>query len=363
MRRHPVRIRSKCLVGCSLNIEYSFSHRLQSQWAEQHGIVLTEKNEVRHIARSFGDKGTIYQVTKMDGQYLEIVAPADTEVRERPAGSSFNVAKGLHRLSNGAVRPTLLGFAGVDPAADFLSESFRRMHMGFELLMASGTARTLSIRDPLTGKATLLCEKPPYEVTPDLLKICRDARMDTLIMTGVKAQDVSITEALYEASMRIQKSGLRVLMPHPSLLRNGEYRERLCRLAQQSSVFQVNAHEAGLLLGQPFGRESLPELSHLLQTPLIIVTCSNKGAFLYTDGNVIEQPSLPAQPRDMTGAGDSHLAAFLYHHYVCHESLELSLHMAAWVAARKVETIGSWAGIPTAVEAEMELDRLHRHAA
>lgn len=89
--------------------------------------------------------------------------------------------------------------------------------------------------------------------------------------------------------------------------------------------------------------------------PMAVMTCGESGAILFKDRQYSEIPALPAQPADLTGAGDVFAAAFLLH-YVASGDPVVSCFYANAAAACSIEHAGA-GGMPSLeqVEARVQL--------
>ena len=115
-------------------------------------------------------------------------------------------------------------------------------------------------------------------------------------------------------------------------------------------IFFPNEREACTLTGTNDVREALEALSLLV--PIVVIKCGPKGAIAKRGKNHFHAPSLPVQPVDTVGAGDSFNAGFL-HKFILRCNLEECLEYGNAVAALSTTRTGG---------TEALRDRAHRES-
>jgi sugar/nucleoside kinase (ribokinase family) len=340
-------------VGPSVNEEISFVADLPRPDADGFDYRPGRKNVVRSIERSFSrEDDETYEITSEGGCKIVITAKTGTS-RRFPAGSSINVAFALNFLGisdTGVVAPVGTGKTG-----KFLERAMLERKLKLLLFERQGTALSLSIRDPSTGKSTVFCEKPPFTVGEEVLAHLRAFTPRVVFATSVKPMDLSIVSAMFEGIE------IRIFNPNPDLIRSEAHRRDLESLMARSNIVQMNDDEAGALLGGEFNvnnaHERIKEFESFGQK-IIIVTLGEYGAVMLEKGGTpVLRPVFTIEAKDQTGAGDIHLAAFVYYYCLRGKKppIDVCLQMAGWIAACKVATVGPWSGMPSQEERKKKL--------
>jgi sugar/nucleoside kinase (ribokinase family) len=102
-------------------------------------------------------------------------------------------------------------------------------------------------------------------------------------------------------------------------------------------IFLPNEREACRLTGASNVQEALEELSRLV--PIVAIKCGPKGVLAKRGKNQFYAPSVPVQPADTVGAGDSFNAGFL-HKFILRCNLEECLEYGNAVAALSTTRAG-----------------------
>jgi sugar/nucleoside kinase (ribokinase family) len=345
----------KCLVavGPSVNEEISAVAKLPAPDADGFDFSVGRKAVVRSIERyPSGEGDETFEITSEGGDKITIAVKAETS-RRFPAGSSINIAFTLNSLGIsdiGVVAPIGTGKTG-----KFLERAMLERKLKLLLFERQGTALSLSIRDPSTGESTVFCEKPPYKISEDILNRLRTFTPRVVFAASVKPMDLETVGAVFDGTQ------ICVFMPNSELIRSQLHRQDLMSLISRSSIVQMNDDEAEGLLGGQFNAENAHERIKEFESysqNIIIVTLGKYGAIMLEKGGVpVLQPAFPVEAKDQTGAGDIHLAAFVYYYCLRGKKppIEVCLRMAGWIAARKVANIGPWSGIPSREERKAKL--------
>ena len=115
-------------------------------------------------------------------------------------------------------------------------------------------------------------------------------------------------------------------------------------------IFLPNEREACRFTGTNNVQDALEELSRLV--PIVVIKCGPKGVLAKRGKNQFHAPSLPVQPVDTVGAGDSFNAGFL-HKFILRCNLEECLEYGNAVAALSTTRAGG---------TEALRDRSHRES-
>ena len=115
-------------------------------------------------------------------------------------------------------------------------------------------------------------------------------------------------------------------------------------------IFLPNEREAFKLTGKNDVQDALEALSRFV--PIVVIKCGPKGVLAKRGKNQFHAPSLPVQPMDTVGAGDSFNAGFL-HKFILRSNLEECLGYGNAVAALSTTRAGG---------TEALRDRQHRES-
>lgn len=286
-----------------------------------------------------------------------------------PGGSALAIAIGLKRLgANDVALATALAeeeeesscFAHIQAAA-------KRHHV--RMLPSFGNqcdAATFIIYGVPRkhGRSIVLPHKPPYAVRPkETLQAIRAASGVThAIATGIRrADEVPFIAAAFQAARKNNPSVITYFMPNVALLRRTptQLRKSLKEVLQHTSIWQMNASEAGIYLPQrnPTIQGRVESLARLGGVPTTIVTRGARGASAFINGTYYEVSPATGLVVDDAGAGDAFAVGFL-------AALDLGctpdecLQLAAWVAGKNIAHVGGWAGNPSQAAFAAELQRL-----
>lgn len=348
---------SLVLVGPSVNKEISGVAELPAPDPDGFYFLVGGKNVVQSIDRSsFGEEGDErVEITSEGGEKITVIMKAGSYLRF-PAGSSINMAFGFHYLGISDIG--IVGPIGTGKTGNFLERAMIDRGLKLFLPPRQGTALTLTVRDPVTKRSTSFCEKPPYQVSEGILSELRRFNSRVAFATSVRPIDLMLANAILE------NAPTKVFVPNPDLIGSQLHRQDLTDLLSHSTIVQMNNDEAGALLGGGFNAENALERVKEFKAygqNIIIVTLGEYGSVMFEkDGIPVLQPAFKVEARDQTGAGDIHLAAFVY--YYClrpqRPPINVCLAMAGWIAARKVATVGPWSGIPPKEERQAKLQEL-----
>jgi len=262
------------------------------------------------------------------------------------AGSSYNVAIGLKKLGRTA---GIMGAIGNDMFASQLSESLSDEHIPLMAIdRGMGTPVTLSCIEENSDHAltTLFNYKQAYDLPINkALQLLNGVQYRFVLATGVRSSELELLTRLF------------TLQPDNFLVPN----EKVCESASDANVqvllkltniVQVNFEEA-----QVFSNCTSGDLEEMARTILamgpkvVIITRDVKGVFVGRLGKsstfkAYEQAAFPASVVDNDGAGDGFSVGFVYS-LLSKLPISKCLEVGTWVAARNIEKVGGYGGMPT----------------
>jgi sugar/nucleoside kinase (ribokinase family) len=333
-------------VGPSLNKEVSVrvSKEFINETTKQFPVIIYgEKNIVRRVEESSVEPGKQrYTIILNTGEKMEFIAD---NILQSVAGTAVNIAEVLSRAFQ--IRDVgIFGAIGDEQPGAFISNTLQRD--GFELFLfrRDQTAFTLSLQDE-NGIATLFCEKPPYSIHEETVEEMSYIQPRILICSSIRPDDLDLVEKLFSQP---RKEVTKVFIPHLELLKRQDLRERVEKVIMAADIIQMNEMEAKILLGvESFEANMIGDFGKY-QTSVFIVTLGINGSVtIFKDGEkIIQSGFVVAEPKDTTGAGDVHMAAFLYFHVLreLRPPRKICLKMASWVASCKVARQGPYCGLP-----------------
>ena len=113
---------------------------------------------------------------------------------------------------------------------------------------------------------------------------------------------------------------------------------KLAKIIKRTDILFLNKKEIKILTGEDsmVGASILQDMG----AKIVIVTCGENGASLYTEYNVIHSPARKVKVLDTTGAGDSFAAGFIAA-YIKEKKLKECLDYANLVASYCVRKLGA----------------------
>lgn len=253
------------------------------------------------------------------------------ETETRPGGAA-NAAANVASLGGEAV---LVGLVGVDDAGAKLEKA----------LQISGVKTDRLIRNPggkTTTKVRVLAGQP-YAIRQQVIRIDYEDRepvdeaafrslAENAVAAIEKADAVIVSDYGYGAADERLIEPVRRAADDRGVPLIADSRSRLLSFAGFTSA-TPNQEEAEAILGREFSLESVEELRSRLGLKSLIVTLGSKGMALAEFGK--SPLALPAvggtQPVDVTGAGDTVIAAF-------------ALGLASGLSAFDAATVANHAG-------------------
>ena len=116
--------------------------------------------------------------------------------------------------------------------------------------------------------------------------------------------------------------------------------ERMEQMMDIHPIVHLNAREASAFLKSTAAIKDLAEKLHQRTGNTVIITDGVRGAVCLSREGYIEMPAARAVQKDGTGAGDSHLAAFIASRKIGRTNAE-SMRIASLYSAAVVETEGA----------------------
>lgn len=141
-------------------------------------------------------------------------------------------------------------------------------------------------------------------------------------------------EVVEEAS---RQANLLSLNPGAALSSYGM--NELKEIIKRTHILFLNKKEVSTLTGKDY-REGAQELVDM-GIPLVVVTCGDQGACLYTPDEIIHTPTIKKESLDTTGAGDAFAAGFIAG-FIKNEKLDNCLQMGNKSASACLDNLGAF---------------------
>ena len=251
-------------------------------------------------------KGTISRVSREAPVF--ILKHEETETRP---GAAANAAANVASLG---ARPVLIGVVGEDAEGRELLASLERFGVDCKYVRRSADARTTTKVRVLAGQhyaprqqviridyenTAGLSEEITRALGSDVCKACADA--DAVIISDYN-YGVATPELAKIALAAAGERGIPVVV---------DSRFRLKEFPGAASA-TPNQEEAGQILGKGFSIQDCERLRLELKFQALLVTCGNEGMMLAEAGrSPIRMAAVgSAEPVDVTGAGDTVIAAY-----------------------------------------------------
>jgi pseudouridine kinase len=271
--------------------------------------------------------------------------PAETS--GAAGGVARNVAEGLARLG---LETAVLSRVGRDAEGDRVLRGLAEAGVGTDLVTRSDerpTAGYTALLDPAGELAVAFADMAVYdELTPALLAglLPEMARFPTWFV------DCNLPRETLAWLLAARPPGTAVLADAVSVPKAG----RLDGLLGRVDTVFANTEEAARLAGLPI-RSPLDVCAagaRLLDAGAggAVITRGPEGAFLATDEDFAFLPALPAERREVTGAGDAVIAGFIWGRHQGRGRTD-ALRIGLACAAMALET-------PDAVSSALDASRL-----
>ncbi|NPB05628.1 MAG: D-glycero-beta-D-manno-heptose-7-phosphate kinase [Aquificae bacterium] len=269
----------------------------------------------------------------------------EVERNEFRAGGAANVALNLKSLGVGRV--LLLGRVGRDEGGRLLKKLLEEGGVETKLLESAGVPTTRKTR--LVARSQQLIRIDEERRTPlgeeETLKLFEELKRfnpDAVVVSDY-AKGV-VTETL---GRLLRDSGFKVFVdPRPQNLR--AYRGLFC-VTPNLKEFEAMARRLGL---EGPAEEVAPLFRERMGLEALVITLSERGIALFTDGESARFPATAREVYDVTGAGDT-VAAALSAAYAAAGDWHLACRFANLCAGVAVSKLGTAQVRPEEVLAEL----------
>ncbi|MBZ9753140.1 winged helix-turn-helix transcriptional regulator [Deinococcus sp. HMF7604] len=232
---------------------------------------------------------------------------------QAPGGVARNVAENLARLG---VPVTLVSAVGRDALGDWLLRQTEAAGVDIRQVLRAPDVATGTYTAVLDDSGELLVAVAAMAATDALTPAALQERRGTLRGAGWVVADGNLTApALAHLLTLAAEAGVRVVFEPVSVPKAARLRPALAAGLPPYAV-TPNVAELGALLGrevpdEPQALRAAAAELHAAGITLVWVRRGAQGSFLSAPDGEDSLPALPAQVRDVTGAGDAMLAAFL----------------------------------------------------
>lgn len=251
-------------------------------------------------------RGTISRVSREAPVF--ILRHDETETRP---GAAANAAANVAALGGA---PVLVGLTGDDEAGEMLREVLSKAGVDIRGVIAEASRKTTTKVRVLAGQhyaARQQVIRIDYEDRAQIAPEVREKLASDLTSAADGADAIVISDYNYGVADRElfdQASRLAADRSIPLLV---DSRFRLSEFARATAA-TPNQEEAERLIGAELTLENCVELRERLGLSSLLVTRGNKGMLLFEkDREPLQLPAIgPTEPVDVTGAGDTVIAAY-----------------------------------------------------
>lgn len=265
---------------------------------------------------------------------------------QAPGGVARNVAENLARLG---IAVSLISVVGRDDLGDRLLRDTAAAGVDVRHVLRAEGLATGTYTAVLGKDRELLVAVASMDVTEALTPAALQERRNVLRGAAWVVADGNLSRpALAHLLALSAELGVRVVFEPVSSPKAARLREVMAVDNKRLAPFAVtpNVLELGALLDREFPDEPQALLRgaselHALGVSLVWIRRGTLGSLLSTSEGVHELPALPASVRDVTGAGDAMLAAFLAALAAGHAPLDAARqgHAAAAITVESEHTV------------------------
>jgi len=232
------------------------------------------------------------------------------ETETRPGGAA-NAAANIASLGG---KPKLIGLIGDDPNGNALRNALGSTNVSIDTVVtASGFRTTTKVRviggQPHAAKKQVI--RIDYENESDIGSEIREQILGRLQESAEDADAIILSDYNYGAADPRMMNAIKQIANKRSIPLVVDSRFRLEQFAGATSA-TPNQEEVERILGKPFEVSDCESLRSRLDLDALLITLGGKGMILSENGG--PPRAMPAvgsdQPVDVTGAGDTVIAAY-----------------------------------------------------
>jgi sugar/nucleoside kinase (ribokinase family) len=241
-------------------------------------------------------------------------------------GSASNFSVGLSRLN---INSGILARVGNDYFGELAIKEFEKEGVNTERLLKTNlkTGKVFIAVEPHGERSmyTFIGANKKFELTKEDIEYIRCSKI------------LHITQMYKDVVDKASKNA-NILSFNPGPILSSFGINKLEKIIERTDILFLNKKELEILTGMNISKGS----SRLLDigAKMVIVTCREMGAILYTKKEVIHSPSRKVEVVDTTGAGDSFAAGFISAFFK-NKNLKESLNFANLVASYCVRKRGA----------------------
>lgn len=253
-------------------------------------------------------------------------------------GSATNTLKGLHHLGHEC---TLIGKIGSDEASKYFIQHSHELGLKTELVFSeTPTTQALVFITP-EGERTFRtflgagAELKSSDLQAAWFKDSQLLHMEGYIFNAEEVAEKAAGFAPAKTLISLDLSSYETVIAH--------HKRLVSFITEHVDILFANRLEA-----YEFTHENPEKSARLLQdlAPIIVITDTDKGCYVGSEGKVIHVPVYPINPLDSTGAGDIFASGFL-HGKLKGRTLEDCAQMGHRLAREVIQVIGTELTPPT----------------
>ena len=240
-------------------------------------------------------------LTKLNEKYLNMA----------PGGSIANSIAGFAELGG---RTAMITKLGNDDYGNFIADDFRNLDIEVSsdlILSNSNTSCCVSLITP-DAERTLLTNldiMKEFKIKESELNLIKDS--EYLLIEGyLLANGEDSCNSVFKAVETAKENNTQILMTLCDPFIVNCFEEPLRKILKDTDILFSNKDEACAYTRKNGVRDAISEMSSDFSQ--VVITDGEYGVWFSKDGEIQHCPSVKCDPVDLTGAGDSFLAGYLY---------------------------------------------------
>ena len=241
-------------------------------------------------------------------------------------GSASNFAVGLSRLN---VNSGILARIGNDYFGEIAIKEFKKEGVNTDRLIKTNLK---------TGKVFIAIEPHGERSMYTFIGANKKFKLEKEDIEYIKSSKILHITQMYKDVVEKASKKANTLSFNPGPILSSFGINKLEKIIEKTDILFLNKKEMEILTGADIDKGSSILLD--IGAEMVIVTCREQGASLYTKKEIIYSPSKNVEVVDTTGAGDSFAAGFISA-FLKNKNLKESLDYANLVASYCVGKCGA----------------------
>lgn len=241
-------------------------------------------------------------------------------------GSASNFTVGISRLN---IKTGIIARVGDDYFGRLAIDEFKKEGVD---------TKRLFMGDEKTGMSFIAVDPEGERAMYTFIGANEEFNLKKEDIDYIKASKILHITQMYKKIVNKASKHANFLSFNPGAILSSFGSRKLEKIIGRTDILFLNKKEMNILTGAN-GAEGASMLLDI-GAEMVIMTCGDGGANLYTENRMIHSPARRARVQDTTGAGDAFAAGFIAA-YVKENELKKCLDFANLVASRCVEKVGA----------------------